>query len=277
LRTFPQLIAKQLGVDISKVRLVAGDSAQTPGLVATVASRSVMMAGSALTLACDEAIRRGKLIAAELLEAAAADIEFADGGFRVAGTDLSIPILEMTARLQNVPALPDGVPTELSNLAKFTSPAMTFPNGCHVSEVEVDPATGHTRVLRYAAVDDVGVVLNESVVEGQVTGGVVQGLGQVFGERLVHDASGQLLNASFMDYPMPHAGLLPVPAIGHHVAPCRTNPLGVKGAGESGVTGALPSTVSAILDALAARGVRELDLPFTPGRVWSALQAAGRS
>ena len=274
LRTFPQLIAKQLGVDISKVRLVAGDSAQTPGLVATVASRSVMMAGSALTLACDEAIRRGKLIAAELLEAAAADIEFADGGFRVAGTDMAIPILDMTARLQNAPALPEGVPTELSNLAKFTSPAMTFPNGCHISEVEIDPATGHTRVLRYAAVDDVGVVLNEDVVEGQVTGGVVQGLGQVFGERLVYDDSGQLLNASFMDYPMPHAGLLPAPAIAHHVTPCRTNPLGVKGAGESGVTGALPSTVSAILDALAGRGVTSLDLPFTPGRVWSALRRA---
>ena len=274
LRTFPQLIARQLGVDVAKIRLVAGDSAQTPGLVATVASRSVMMAGSALTLACDEAIRRGKLIAAELLEAAVADIEFADGGFRVAGTDMAIPILEMTARLQNAPALPEGVPTELSNLARFTSPAMTFPNGCHISEVEIDPATGLTRVVRYAAVDDVGVVLNEDVVEGQVTGGVVQGLGQVFGERLVHDASGQLLNASFMDYPMPHAGLLPALSIGHHVAPCRTNPLGVKGAGESGVTGALPSTVSAILDALSARGVRQLDMPFTPERVWRALQKA---
>lgn len=287
LATYPLLIAKHLGIDVSKVRLVAGDSAQTPGIVATVASRSTMMTGGALTLACDEAIRRGKLIAAHLLEASAGDIEFAQGKFSVAGTDIAIPILEITPRLKHISAagacapagaasapLPEGIPAELSNLAKFVSPGMSFPNGCHICEVEVEPDTGLTRIVRYTAVDDVGVVLNQTIVEGQIMGGIAQGLGQVFGEQLVRDDSGQVLNASFMDYPMPHAGLFPAPAIGHHEARCTTNPLGVKGAGESGVSGALPSAVNAILDALSVRGVKEMDLPFTPGRVWAALQRA---
>ena len=288
LATYPRLIARHLGIDVSKVRLVAGDSAQTPGIVATVASRSTMMTGGALTLACDEAIRRGRLIAAHLLEAATADIEFVQGKFSVAGTDLAIPILEITPRLKSMRAtgastsanaaataagsLPEGIPTELSNLAKFVSPGMSFPNGCHICEVEVDPDTGLTRIVRYTAIDDVGVVLNETIVEGQILGGIAQGLGQVFGEQLVRDDTGQVLNASFMDYPIPHAGLFPSPAIGHHVAPCTTSPLGVKGAGESGVSGALPSAVNAILDALSVRGVTQMDLPFTPGRVWQALR-----
>ena len=302
LATYPRLIAKHLGIDVSKVLLVAGDSAQTPGIVATVASRSTMMTGGALTLACDEAIRRGKLIAAHLLEASAQDIEFAQGKFSVAGTDVAIPILEITQRLRQLSKtaasastqvasgaaaepkaagvsaarttlpLPEDIPAGLSNLAKFVSPGMSFPNGCHICEVEVDPDTGLTRIVRYTAVDDVGVVLNSTIVEGQVMGGIAQGLGQVFGEQLVRDDSGQVLNASFMDYPMPHAGLFPTPAIGHHEARCTTNPLGVKGAGESGVSGALPSAVNAILDALSVRGVKEMDLPFTPGRVWAALQ-----
>jgi len=275
LATFPHLIAKQLGIDVSKVRLVAGDSDQVPGIVATVASRSIMMAGSASSLACDEAIRRGTAITAHLLETAETDIAFADGRFSVVGTDRSVHILDITARLKTVGALPEAVPDALSNVARFTSPTMSFPNGCHICEVEVDPDTGVVRVLRYTAVDDVGVILNQTIVEGQITGGVAQGLGQVFGEQLSYSADGQLQNASFMDYPMPHAGIVPPLVIGHHVVPCRNNPLGVKGAGESGVTGALPSTISAILHALAVRGVESLDLPFTPGRVWAAINSAG--
>ena len=272
--TFPRLVADHLGIDVGKVRLVYGDSDQTPGIVATVASRSMMMAGSATALACDEAIRRGTLIAAHLLEAGAADIEFAAGSFRIVGTDRAIPILDITARLGQMRGLPADLPAELGNLATFSSPAMSYPNGCHVCEVEIDPATGTIRVARYAAVDDVGVILNQAVVEGQIIGGVAQGLGQVLGERLHYAPDGQLLNASFMDYPMPHAADMPVISIGHRVVPCRTNPLGVKGAGESGVTGALSAATGAILDALAARGVKALDLPFTADRVWAALQAA---
>ena len=276
LATYPRMVAGHLGIEVGKIRLVAGDSDQAPGIVATVASRSMMMVGSATSLACDEAIRRGTAIAAHLLEAGVNDIAFAKGEFRIVGTDRGIPILDLTRRLRVAGKLPDELPTELSNLAKFTSPAMSFPNGCHVCEVEIDPATGSVRVAGYAAVDDVGVILDRTIVEGQIVGGVAQGLGQVLGEQLHYDANGQLLNASFMDYPMPHAGDLPAIRIAHHVVPCRTNPLGVKGAGESGVTGSLSAATNAILDALSTRGVTAMDLPFTPGRVWAALRQMER-
>jgi len=271
LSTYPALIARRLGVDIGKIRLVAGDSDQTPGLVATVASRSTMMSGSASALACDEAIRRGKLIASHLLEAAEFDIEFKDGSFQVVGTDKHIALLDLPARLLHWKDRPADLPESLNNIAKFVSPAMSFPNGCHVCEVEIDPETGAVSVLRHTAVDDVGVMLNPQVVEGQVLGGVAQGLGQVLGERLYYDSQGQLLNASFMDYPMPRADMLPPITLGHHEVPCLNNPLGVKGAGESGVAGSIPSSINAILHALSYRGIKAMDMPFTSNRVWDAL------
>ena len=153
---------------------------------------------------------------------------------------------------------------------------MSFPNGCHVCEVEIDPETGVVKIVAYTAVDDVGRILHVPIVEGQIHGGVAQGLAQVLGEQVVYDERGQLLTASLMDYPLPRADNLPWIATGHHVAPCTTNPLGVKGAGESGVAGSLPSAVNAVLDALGTRGVRHLDLPMTPARVWAALQEAAR-
>jgi len=271
LSTYPALIAGRLGIDIGKVRLVAGDSDQTPGLVATVASRSTMMAGSASALACDEAIRRGKLIASHLLEAAEFDIEFKNGSFRVKGTDKHIGLLDLPARLLQWNDRPSEIPESLNNIAKFVSPTMSFPNGCHVCEVEIDPETGAVSVVRHTAVDDVGVMLNPKVVEGQVLGGIAQGLGQVLGERLHYDAQGQLINASFMDYPIPRADMLPPITLGHHEVPCLNNPLGVKGAGESGVAGSMPSAINAILHALSYRGVKTLDMPFTSNRVWAAL------
>jgi carbon-monoxide dehydrogenase large subunit len=167
--------------------------------------------------------------------------------------------------------MPDDLSGGLDNVAKFVSPQMSFPNGCHVCEVEVDPETGGVAVVGYTAVDDVGNVVHETIVEGQIHGGVAQGLGQVLGERVVYGADGQLLTASFMDYAMPRADDLPSFRLGHHVAPCTTNPLGVKGAGESGVAGSLPAGMSAIVDALAERGVTHLDLPATASRVWEAL------
>jgi carbon-monoxide dehydrogenase large subunit len=151
---------------------------------------------------------------------------------------------------------------------------MSFPNGCHVCEVEIDKGTGLVSVVRHTAVDDVGVMLNPSVVEGQVLGGIAQGLGQVLGEQLHYDDQGQLINASFMDYPMPRADMLPSITLGHHEVPCLNNPLGVKGAGESGVAGSLPSAINAILNALSYRGVQKMDMPFTPARVWTALSEA---
>ena len=273
LSTYPVLIADRLGIDVSRVRLVAGDSDQAPGLVATVASRSTMMAGSATALACDEAVRRGKLIASHLLEAAGFDIEFNNGEFRVVGTDKAVKLLDLPTRLSHWPERPKDLPETLNNIAKFVSPAMSFPNGCHVCEVEIDPATGSVAVVRHTAVDDVGVMLNPPVVEGQVLGGIAQGLGQVLGERLHYDEQGQLINASFMDYPMPRADMLPFITLGHHEVPCRSNPLGVKGAGESGVAGSMPSAINAILHALSYRGVRTMDMPFTSGRVWNALSS----
>ena len=273
LTTFPPVVAQRLGIPASAVRLVQGDSDEVPGGLPTVASRSMMMAGGSTVTACDQAIEKGRRIAGHLFEASAADIEFTAGTFRVSGTDRAIPILELARRAQTLTGLPDDVARGLDTAATFQSPQMSFPNGCHVCEVEIDPETGAVAVVGYSAVDDVGRVMHQTIVEGQIHGGVAQGLGQVLGERIVYGEDGQLLTASFMDYVMPRADDLPALRVGHHVAPCTTNPLGVKGAGESGVAGSLPAGMSAILDALAERGVTELDLPASPLRVWRALQS----
>jgi aerobic carbon-monoxide dehydrogenase large subunit len=262
LTTFVPLVAAKLGVPREAVRLVQGDSDEVPLGTPSVASRSLMMAGSAAAVACDEAIGKGRKLAGAAFEADAADIEFSNGRFRVAGTDREIGILELAQRNAK----------GLDSVAKFVSPHMSYPNGCHVCEVEIDPETGAVAVLGYAAVDDVGTMVHETIVEGQIHGGVAQGLGQVLGEQVVYGDDGQLLTATFMDYPLPRADDLPALKVAHHSVPCTTNPLGVKGAGESGVAGALPSGVNAVLDALASRGVTELDLPFTPQRVWQALR-----
>ncbi|HEX5092957.1 MAG TPA: xanthine dehydrogenase family protein molybdopterin-binding subunit [Burkholderiales bacterium] len=264
--TLPLILSKQLQIDPAKVRVIQGDSDQVPGGLPTVASRSTMMVGGAMQLAADEAIRKGREAAAELLEAAVADIEYGSGDFRVAGTDRRVGWGELANK--NADAL--------KSVATFTAPEMSFPNGCHVCEVEVDPDTGVVSVVGYAAVDDVGRIVHETIVEGQIHGGVAQGLGQVLGEHVVYAADGQLLTASFMDYPLPRADDLPMLRLGHHEAPCTTNPLGVKGSGESGVAGSLPAGVNAILDALASRGVTHLDMPMTPQRVWQALQQGGK-
>jgi aerobic carbon-monoxide dehydrogenase large subunit len=267
LTTLPLILSKQLQIDPARIRLVQGDSDEVPGGIPTVASRSTMMVGGAMLKAADEAIGKGKGFAAERLEAAAADIEYRGGEFRVAGTDRRVGWGEL-ARDQG---------RALDTVATFAAPEMSFPNGCHVCEVEVDPDTGTVIVVGYAAVDDVGNVVHETIVEGQIHGGVAQGLGQVLGEHVVYGDDGQLLTASFMDYPLPRADDLPMFKLGHHVAPCATNPLGAKGAGESGVAGSLPAGVNAVLDALSSRGVTQLDLPLTPMRVWQALNKGKRT
>lgn len=277
LSTFPPLIAARLGIDASQVRLVQGDSDEVPVGTPSVASRSMMMAGSATAVACDNAIEKGRAIAAHLFEAAPADVEFAEGRFRVTGTDRAIGILELARRARTLEGLPAALQGGLDNVAKFVSPQMSFPNGCHVCEVEIDPETGALAVVGYAAVDDVGNIVHPTIVDGQIHGGVAQGLGQVLGEHVVYGEDGQLLTASFMDYPMPRADDLPPLRIGHHSVACTTNPLGVKGAGESGVAGSLPSGVNAVLDALASRGVEHLELPMTPARIWAALQKGDRA
>jgi len=267
----PRLVALRLGIAPEQVRVIQGDSDQVPGGLPTVASRSTMMAGGAIVLVCDEAIEKGRRLAAHFLETAAADLEYAGGRYRVSGTDRELSLLEVAERAREAKDLPAELAGGLDATATFTSPSMSFPNGCHICEVEIDPETGALAVVGYAAVDDVGHVLHETIVEGQIHGGVAQGLGQVLGEQVVYSDEGQLLTASFMDYLLPRADDLPTLRVGHHTAPCTTNPLGVKGAGESGVAGSLPSAVNAVLDALASRGVTHLDLPLTPERIWAAL------
>lgn len=260
LTTLPLILARRLQVDVGRVRMLQGDSDEAPGGLPTVASRSTMMAGGAITRAADEAIEKGRALAAELLEAAPADIEYAQGRFGVIGTDREVEWTDLARK-----------PERIDTVAAFTAPEMSFPNGCHICEVEVDPETGEIAVVGYAAADDVGEIVHETIVEGQIQGGIAQGLGQVLGEYIHYAADGQLLTASFMDYALPRADTLPAPRLAHHVAPCKTNPLGVKGAGESGIAGSLPAGVNAVLDALATRGVTHLDLPLTPERVWRAL------
>ena len=268
LTTYTNLIAKHLGINTADVALIEGDSADVPGFIPAVASRSLMLAGSAAVLACDEAVEKGRVIAGKLLEAATDDIEYGKGSFRIAGTDRTIPLLELPSR-----ALASGLKnSSLDTTYEFVSPQMSFPNGCHVCEVEIDPETGSLSVVGYYAVDDVGNVFQETIVEGQIHGGIAQGLGQILGEQVIYDDNGQLLTGSFMDYPMPRADEIPSLAVEHHSVPCTNNPLGVKGAGESGVAGALPSAFSAVIDALSTRGVSDFDLPATPSRIWSALQ-----
>ncbi len=272
LSTLPRVVAKRLGIDISNVKLIEGDSDEVPDGTPSVASRSLMMAGSASAIACDNAIEKGRRIASHLWEVSTTDIEYVTGAFAVAGTDLRMPILELAQRLRTITNLPKDLDGGLDNVAAFTSPQMSFPNGCHICEVEIEPETGIVTVVSYAAVDDVGTIIHEMIVDGQMHGGIAQGLGQVLGEQVFYGDDGQLLNASFMDYMMPRASDIPDMRTSHHVVPCTNNPLGVKGAGESGVAGSLPSGMSAVLDALSSEGIKHLDLPASPNRIWDALQ-----
>ncbi len=268
---YPKLVAQKLGVPLSQVVLVTGDSDIVPGSVPTVASRTTMMAGTATTLACDESIRRGLPWAARALEAGVDDVRFEAGRYVVAGTDHGIDLLTVAAQVRAAREVPDGWASSLDNVTVYKAPSLNFPNGCHISEVEIDPETGVLEFVSHTAVDDVGVMLDPQRVEGQIMGGIAQGLGQVLGEVLHYDEQGQLLNASYMDYPMPRSDNMPPMRLAHHEVPCTTHPLGVKGAGESGVAGAWPAAVSAILDALGQRNIGHMDLPFTPDRVWAAL------
>jgi carbon-monoxide dehydrogenase large subunit len=253
--TFVQLLSQKLGVDGSKIKIVQGDTDLVPPEGLTGGSRFLAIGGIAAVSAADEVIEKGKQAAARRLEAAASDIEYRDGEFRIAGTDRRIGIFEL-----------GGI--EASHTR--TPEHYTYPNGCHICEVEVDPDTGSAEIVRYTVLDDFGRAMNPKLLEGQVQGGTVQGIGQALLEHAVYDAeSGQLLSGSFMDYAMPRAGDLPSLDCGFHHVPCTTNPLGVKGAGEAGAVGAPAAVVNAVVNAL---GVRHLDMPLTPERVWKALR-----
>jgi aerobic carbon-monoxide dehydrogenase large subunit len=272
---FAQVLHEKLGIPFEKIRLVQGDSDRLIMGGGSGGSKSLMHAGTALVEASAKVVERGREIAAHVLEAAASDIEFAHGRFVVAGTDTAIGIMDLAAKLRAGVNLPEGVPSSLDVQHVSDGPsASTFPNGCHVCEVEIDPETGVIEVVKYASVNDFGTVINPIIVEGQLHGGVVQGIGQTLMEMTAYDSDGQLLTGSYMDYAMPRASDAPSFSIADHGVPATTNPLGVKGCGEAGCAGSLTSIMNAVVDALSEYGIRHIDMPATPHRVWQAIRAA---
>ena len=271
---FAQVLVSRLGIPFERIRLIQGDSDQLAFGGGTGGSRSIMASGSALVKASDQVIERGRQIAAVVLEAAPADIEFGKGRFTIAGTDRSIGLLELAARLRQGFNLPAEVPPSLDvNLVTETPPS-AFPNGCHIAEIELDPETGIIEVVKYSMVNDFGTIVNPLTVEGQSHGGVVQGIGQALMERTYYDEGGQLLSGSYMDYALPRADNAPSFRVENHPVPAKTNPLGVKGCGEAGCAGSLPAVMNAVVDALRQFGVKHIDMPATPEHVWRAIQEA---
>jgi carbon-monoxide dehydrogenase large subunit len=276
--TFKQILHERLGLDPNDVRYVDGDTDRVAYGMGTMGSRSTVIGGTALWMAADKVIAKGKKIAARLLEASEADIVFADARFAVAGTDRGVTLKDVARAAFQPAQLPPGVEPGLYETGTFSPRQDTWPNGTHVCEVEIDPDTGAVTLDRYALVDDVGTVINPLTLKGQIHGGVAQGVGQALMEQVVYDReSGQLLTATFMDYAMPRADDFCDMAIDSNPVPTRLNPLGAKGAGEAGTVGALPVVICAVLDALAPLGVRDFDMPATSARVWDAIQAARRS
>lgn len=261
---YPEIVALVFGTDPLSIENRSSDP-DGPELAGdgTIGSRSTMLQGSALFNAAQDVVRKGKRLAADTLEASEDDIEFVDGRYAVRGSDLSVALYDLARDNPGALDTTSGVKIHV-----------TFPGGAHVAEVEVDPETGEIELLDYVAVDDCGRAINHTLIEGQVHGGIVQGLGQVFGEQCLYDpASGQLLTGSFMDYAMPRAQDVVAFRCFDHSSPSPNNPLGVKGVGEAGTTGAVPTLANAVLDALHDRGVDRLDIPYTPARVWNALKA----
>jgi carbon-monoxide dehydrogenase large subunit len=267
---YAQVLHQRLGVPFEQIRVVQGDTDQIKAGGGTGGSRSLTAQGIAIYGASDAVIEKGKAYAAQVFEAAAADITFQEGDFRVAGTDKVIGIMDLAqkARTMTVPGVEGG----LDAAATTKLQAWTFPNGCHIAEVELDSDTGVVDIARYTIVDDFGVVVNPMLVEGQVHGGIVQGIGQALQEGAVYDDSGQLLTGSFMDYTMPRADTMPSFDFSTVEVPCKNNAMGVKGCGEAGSVGSPAAVINAIIDALAPLGVRQVDMPATPQRLWELMQ-----
>ena len=272
--SYAQLVSEKLGLPFESIRVFQGDSDVVGFGRGTGGSRSLPVGGAAIDLAARKIVEKGRKIAAHKLEASEADIEFNEGVFSIAGTDRRISIREV-AEAAFAPGLPKDIEPGFDEKAHFQPPASTFPNGCHVCELEVDPDTGGSTLIRYVVVDDFGTVVNPLLLEGQVHGGVTQGVGQALLEGCVYDReSGQLVTGSFMDYCMPRADNLPPIEFGYNVVRSTTNPLGIKGAGEAGAIGAPPAVINALVDALSDYGIEHIDMPATPERVWAAIQQA---
>lgn len=273
---FAQVLSAQLGVPFDKITLEQNDSDLVRFGNGTGGSRSITATGMAIVESSALVIAKGKQAAAHLMEASEGDIEFADGRFTIAGTDRNIGIMELSQRLRDG-KMPDGVPDTLDVDHATKETPSTFPNGCHVAEVEIDPETGVTRIVRYTAVNDFGTVVNPMIVAGQLHGGVAQGIGQALMEEVSYDSSGQPITGSFMDYAMPRAEDIPVMEIGDHPSPAKSNPLGTKGCGEAGCAGSLVCIVNAVIDALSDYGIAHIDMPLTPERVWRTIQDAKKA
>jgi carbon-monoxide dehydrogenase large subunit len=274
--TFAQVVADRLGIAFENVDIVHGDTGRIPFGMGTYGSRSLSVGGTAIIKAIDKIVAKGKKIAAHLLEASDADIEFKDGKFTVVGTDRSKAFGEIALAAyvpHNYPL--DKLEPGLDEMAFYDPTNFTFPAGTHICEVEIDPDTGAVSIVDFAACDDFGNIINPMIVEGQVHGGLAQGIGQALLEQCVYDPeSGQLLTGSYMDYAMPRADDLPSFKVSNTVTPCTHNPLGAKGCGEAGAIGSPAAVMNAVMDALAPVGVTHLDMPASPHRVWQAIHAA---
>ena len=273
---YSQIVAERLGIPFESVRVRQGDTALMTTGSFTGGSRSVPVGGPAAGYAADDAVAKGKEAAAPQLETSTADIEFRGGAYRVVGTDRTIDLFAVADAVRSGKAKLASGELELAGTAEFKPAAATFPNGCHICEIEVDPDTGESAVVRYTVVDDFGRVVNPLLLAGQVHGGIAQGIGQALVEKTVYNDDGQLLTASFMDYAMPRADNLPNYAFRWIEIPCKTNPLGIKGSGEAGAIGAPPAVINALIDALAPLGITHIDMPAAPAKVWQAIQSASQ-
>ena len=273
--TFAQVASGRLGVPFEAVQVLQGDSDVVGPGSGSGGSRTATVAGMGVTLAAEAIVERGRRIAAELMEASAEDITFAAGTFTIAGTDRSVSLHEVVAASFEPASFPDSNEIGLQATSHYRAKKYNYPCGCHVCEVEIDPRTGMLALVRYTAVNDHGVAINPMLLEGQVHGGIAQGLGQALMERTVYDPdTGQLVSGSFMDYAIPRADDIPAIEFKRNCVPARTNALGVKGVGESGCTAACPAVMNAIVDALAPLGITHLDMPATPERIWAACKRA---
>jgi aerobic carbon-monoxide dehydrogenase large subunit len=270
------VLSDRLGVPFEKINLLQGDSDEMLAGGGTGGSRSMMQSGGAIVEASALVIERGKKAAAHFLEAAVVDIEFSQGRFSIAGTDRGIGIMELAAAIRAEPPILDEVPTSLDVSHVFKGVPSAFPNGCHIAEVELDPETGSLEIVRYATINDFGVLINPMLVAGQAHGGIAQGVGQALLEMVAYDETGQLITGSYMDYALPRAGDFPTLGFESHPVPARTNPLGAKGCGEAGCAGSLPAVMNALVDALSEFGIRHIDMPATPLRIWQAIQETRR-
>jgi len=274
---FKQLVCDRLGLDPAETQYLQGDTDLVFFGEGTGGSRSATLAGSAFHVATEKIVAKATAIAAHMLKVAQEDVNFTDGIFSSPKTNQTLTIKDVAKQAAQPARLPKGMEGGLISTAVYNAETENFPNGCHVCELEIDPETGTVEIVRYSVVDDVGTVLNPMLLHGQIVGGIAQGAGQILMEDIRFDDSGQLITGSFMDYAMPRASDLPAVAVKSNPVPTKTNPLGVKGAGEAGCVGALPAVANALADALSGVGVRHIDMPATPERIWRALREAGAS